>query len=171
MAFSTRRGRPPKPEAHYHDPGTPELIFKRLHSTTAEAADICLERGIIDNEQHWCILHLRWLHTLRHGTVNVRAVDLTSVNGRDNVSDDLEWRADREREYADAVQALRRMGQDTLVISLAVYDHRPHFLFLTSSSRAPGNLARADRAMQDIDRLRRALDMLCRLWNRKRATT
>ena len=67
MAFSTRRGRPPRPRLDDNDNGTPELQFKRALGVTREPIDLCLERNLITPDHHWCSLHLRWLYTLRYG--------------------------------------------------------------------------------------------------------
>ena len=93
-----KRGRP-KIEKPTIDLGTPELIMKRLMGETAEALDLCYERGIISKEQHWCGIHFRWLYTLRYGAPGVRAVDTTHFGGFEPKDDNSEWRAAREQEY------------------------------------------------------------------------
>ena len=107
MAFNRKRGRPKVPEASERkDLGTQELIKKRAYQITSEAIDLCLHKGLITTEQHWCALHLRWLYTLRYGVPSVKAIDPTHFGGKELVSDSLEWRREREREYMEALTAI-----------------------------------------------------------------
>ena len=66
MAFSTRRGRPPKTRPLV-DKGTSELQQKRKHHHTTEPLDLCLYYHIINDEEHKALLHFRWLYSLRFG--------------------------------------------------------------------------------------------------------
>src|SRR5271154_1852352 len=109
LTFPRRRGRP-RSAQRGSDSGTPELVMKRLLGETAESLDLCLERGIITRQQHWCGIHLRWLYTLRYGAPGVRAVDPTHLGGTEISLDDPEWRSAREKEYHDAMKKLTDSG-------------------------------------------------------------
>lgn len=135
MPFSTTRGRPRKSLPPGADLGTPELIFKRLHQSTAEVIDICLARGIIDDAHHWCAVHLRWLYTLRHGAPGCRALDVTEVGGIEHAADDPEWRVEREKEYAEALEALAPAHYTEALLSICVHNERPAFLVMPLCKR------------------------------------
>lgn len=128
MAFTTRRGRPPRPVFHGHDLGTPELCFKRAHGLTDEPIDRLLHRGLISQNQHWCGLHLRWLYTLRYGapclTTHYHDARHSSVAGED----DPTWRLLREREYVEAAALLKTKQHYEPVMRLCVFNELPAFL-------------------------------------------
>jgi hypothetical protein len=142
------------------DLGTPELIMKRVQGQTAEILDLCLERGLITAQQHWCGVHLRWLYTLRHGAPSLRALDPNHLGGHSPKCDDPDWRLNREQEYREAMQALALSGQVPLVMNVCVYNERP--LFLTAS-RGRLQIIRANEALTGlID----GLEILVKLWGR-----
>ena len=126
MAFSSKRGRPRKPPAA-PDFGTPELRFKHAHGLTAEPIDLCLGRGLINEEQHRSGLHLRWLHTLRYGAPCITTRYIVEDEGA-TATDDPAWRSLREREYAEAVQLLRAHRREEAVIPLVIFNESPLFL-------------------------------------------
>jgi hypothetical protein len=161
LHFPKKRGRP-RIQRPMRDSGTPELVMKRARQETAEAFDLCLERGIITPEQHWCGIHLRWLYTLRYGAPGVRALDPTHLGGREVKLDDPDWRIAREMEYTTAIQALNERGATTLLLSLCIHNERPAFL------RRPTNLSRphGEKTMRDIRILCDGLDTLDLLWRR-----
>lgn len=161
MRPPARRGRP-RVDRPSKDTGTPELVMKRLLGETAETLDLCLERGIITPQQHWCGIHLRWLYTLRHGAPGVRAVDPTHLGGIEIKLDDPEWRISREKEYHDAVQKLNDRGLAALMMNLCIHNERPKFLSL----HAPVTEARAREATAFIENLRAGLDLLVTHWGR-----
>lgn len=169
--FSTRRGRPaaPRPTTDY---GTPELIFKRAHGHTAEAIDLCRERGIITAEQHWCGLHLRWLYTLRYGAPNVSATDLTRVDGYAMAApdDSLIWRSAREAEFAEAVLLLRQHRRCEPVMRVCVFNERPSFLSQTRLREAFDRPTLRQRIEQEMIELQEGLELLKTLWRRPTGT-
>lgn len=116
-----RRGRPrsARPE---RDLGTPELQLKRKSHLTSEIIDIYLEKRIISQKQHWCCIHLRWLYTLKYGSPNVKAVDPAYPGGVDIATDDPEWRSLREEELRIALEMLKKVGFDQLILDMAVYN-------------------------------------------------
>ena len=126
LSFPKRRGRP-KSTRTTHDRGTPELLIKRQQGETLEALDLCLERRIINDRQHWCGIHLRWLYTLRYGAPGVRAIDTTHLGGFDITVDDPLWRGAREKEYHEAIALLAQSGHALLVMNLCIYNERPLF--------------------------------------------
>jgi len=155
-----RRGRP-KSAHSGNDTGTPELILKRLLGQTAEALDLCLERGIITREQHWCGIHLRWLYTLRHGAPGVRTIDPTHLGGIELKTDDPDWRNEREREYHDAIRKLTPSGAAPQILGICIYNERPKFL-------NPGKKSYAQQELLSISitALRDGLDILVKHWGR-----
>lgn len=165
LSFTTRRGRP-KSNRPQIDTGTPETIMKRLLGLTTEALDLCMERGIINDRQHWCGIHLRWLYTLRHGVPSVRANDLSySGNcGQKPVDyDDPHWRAAREKEYNTAINALTQSGHALLLMNLCVYNEMPKSmaLFPEHSEKKPCHIA---------SNIRNGLDILSELWKSAKNT-
>lgn len=128
MAFSTRRGRPPRTTSHGQDLGTPELCFKRAHGLTDEPIDRLLHRGLISQNQHWCGLHLRWLYTLRYGAPSL-TTHYHDARSRLSVGeDDPAWRALREREYTEAAGALKAAKRYEPVMRLCIHNELPAFL-------------------------------------------
>lgn len=127
MAFSTRRGRPKK-NVESHDLGTHELQQKRKCTLTAEPLDICLDKGILTEQQHWCGIHLRWLYTLRYGAPNISCHDITAREYGAMRNDDPEWRAKREYEYHEAAAMHHQHKHYDPVMRLAVYHEPPIFL-------------------------------------------
>ena len=100
------------------------------HGLTAETLDWCLERGLIDEKQHWCGIHLRWLYTLRYGAPGIRALDLNEVDGLEIQQDDPKWRELREAEYHTAMQKLSHYGFEQALTSICIYNERPHPMML-----------------------------------------
>lgn len=160
LRFPRRRGRP-KTMRPRTDTGTPELVMKRLLAETTEVLDLCLERQIITREQHWCGIHLRWLHTLRYGAPGVRAIDPTHLGGIEYKIDDPEWRSAREQEYHEAMLKLKDAGYATLLRDICIYNERPSFLNrnkLTAKSHKIHLLI--------VNNLRNGLDLLASHWGR-----
>jgi hypothetical protein len=113
MSFTSRRGRPRKEIIKIRqekDFGTAELQEKRSRGLTREPLDVCKERGIVNDDQYAAAMHFRWLYTLRFGAPTVSAIGLESRYGRELASNDENWQAEREREYALAIKALRGGG-------------------------------------------------------------
>ncbi len=163
IRFPKKRGRPRlnKPQ---HDTGTPELVMKRLKQETAEALDLCLERGLITPEQHWYGVHLRWLYTLRYGAPGVRAIDPTHFGGREIKTDDPTWRAAREAEYNEAIIKLSDVGLAMPLLEVCVYNERPKFLRWHESVRLTER--QAEEHLRAIDKICDGLDLLAKLWRR-----
>lgn len=161
IPFPRKRGRPRIQRAQ-HDTGTPELVMKRLKQETAEALDLCLERGIITAEQHWCGIHLRWLYTLRYGAPGVRAIDPSHFGGKETKLDDPEWRTAREKEFTEAVEKLSRYRHAHILIAVCIYNERPNFL------HAPVSITRArmEKNSREIAKFCEGLDMLVEYWQR-----
>ncbi|MBY0407596.1 MAG: hypothetical protein K2Q01_07880 [Rickettsiales bacterium] len=153
------RGRPRKTHTGT-DLGTPELIMKRACGLTSETLDICLERGLITQAQHWCGIHLRWLFTLRNGAPSVRALDPSHLGGQVIRPEDAGWRADREQEYREAMQALALSGHALQLMNICVYNERPAFLL---PARTRQQLTRAEESLHGM---RKGLDILVQLWRR-----
>lgn len=158
LHFPRRRGRP-KTARPQRDTGTPELVMKRLRQETAEALDLCLERGIITLEQHWCGVHLRWLYTLRYGAPGMRALDPTHLGGRETKTDDQEWRIAREKEYHEAVKELASCGLGAAVMDLCIHNVRAGFL----NARSARTIKKHEREMKKIQE---GLELLVKHWKR-----
>ena len=159
IPFPRKRGRP-KSVHQGPDLGTPELAMKRLLGLTAEMLDLCRERGIITDKQHWCGVHLRWLYTLRNGAPNVRAIDLTHIGGMETKIDDPEWRAAREQEYHDAVKKLSVTRHAIQLMNICIYNERP--IFLNLKKPKPG--IELDEITDAMHSFRAGLDILVKLW-------
>lgn len=164
MAFSTRRGRPPRQRADAHDRGTPELQQKRALGITVEPVDICLERNLISADQHWCSLHLRWLYTLRYGApvVTTRYADKASQHSLPPPSAD--WRAEREQEYTTAIALLQRAKRYEPVMRLSVFNERPAFLSPALMRRAWTEPAMAHQLNRAHTTLLEGLNVLVCEW-------
>ena len=133
MGFSNKRGRPKKAKPvaggkEEIDLGTAELQKKRRRNLTLEPIDICRSKGLIDEAEHSAALHFRWLYTLRFGAAGISALDLTSLNGREIRDFDEGRQAEREREYAAAVEKLRGVGALKVVMNTVIFNHKPKFL-------------------------------------------
>lgn len=162
--MTRRRGRPRAERRPRADRGTPELQRKRRAGLTAEALDLCLERGIISPEQHWCGVHLRWLYTLRFGAPGVRAVDPRFFGGTEIRCEDAEWRGAREAEYLIAVQAMG-VRLAPVVLAIAVHGERPAALSDARARRfGVANLALAEKIDAEIAQIREGFEHLERLW-------
>ena len=162
MAFSSKRGRPRKTAAA-SDSGTPELRFKHAHGLTAEPIDLCLARELITAEQHRSGMHLRWLHTLRHGAPRLTTRYAWEASGL-AVIDDPGWRSLREREYGEAVSLLRSVRRYAPVMRLAVFNEMPAFLDPRQCRLAWQQPALADRLERDRLAVRDGLSTLAALW-------
>ena len=167
LTFSRQRGRGrPKNNRPTTDTGTPETVMKRLLGVTTEALDLCLEHGIINQKQHWCGIHLRWLYTLRHGVPSVRALDLSQRIDNKEKSIDYEdpiWREAREKEYNEAINTLTKSGHAILLLNLCIYNERPQFLNISSTNI----INNAKNNCKNIGILCNGLDVLAKLWERK----
>lgn len=162
VPFRSRRGRP-KSERPRVDLGTPELQQKRALHTTDEALDLCLARGLITQEQHWCGIHFRWLYTLRYGAPGVRAVDPAHYGGRDIAMENPQWRKEREIEYRDAVEQLQKTGKVAAILQLCVFNQRPDFMNRLDFKHMPSLSEREHLLVQ----FQEGLDALVQLWCRK----
>jgi len=160
LSFSRRRGRP-KNNRPMLDTGTPETVMKRLQGITAEALDLCLEKGIITQQQHWCGMHLRWLYTLRYGVPSVRATNLSDIENHESKSSDYEdplWRAAREKEYNDAVNMLTKSGYSLLLINLCVYNDLPRLF--------PVQTGKSTEYKEITEKISSGLNILIKLWKK-----
>jgi hypothetical protein len=168
MAFSTKRGRPKRTPApqDLRDLGTPELRSKRAAGLTLEPLDRCHARGILSDAQHWCGLHLRWLHTLRYGAPMLSTHYLQEHERSARAEDDPTWRREREAEYHAALGALRAIGREHEVLGLAVYHELPSFLCPTLTRRAWENPALATQLAHRCDALIEGFDLLVQLWRK-----
>lgn len=160
--FSRRRGRP-KSQRPAVDTGTPETVMKRLLGVTSEALDLCLERKVINQKQHWCGMHLRWLYTLRHGVPGVRAINPSHIDGYEVKYEDPVWRAAREKEYVTAINMLSKTGYAALMLNLCVYNERPKFLRDFKDFQPAGDAEIA----KNIANIHDAFDILTNLWKFK----
>lgn len=167
MAFSTRRGRP-RVNSGVPDTGTPELRQKRRHHLTAEPIDLCLEKGIIDDDQHRSGLHLRWLYTLRYG-----APALTTRYFRDDMGAGAQtceqWRSAREQEYLLATRMLAARRLEQAVVRLAIYNELPAFLNPSLQQQAWLQPALAERLDDLRGQLSDGLFLLVKHWHKPTA--
>lgn len=166
MSFTTRRGRPRKPP-EATDFGTPELRFKHAHGLTMEPIDLCHERGIITQTQHWCGLHLRWLYTLRYGAPGLTTRYDPEWDAAPRQADDPTWRRQREAEYLEATALLRTGRHYEPVMRLSVYNELPAFLSPALRERAFADAAMAARMELAQRCLLEGLDLLAVHWKRR----
>jgi hypothetical protein len=152
LRFPAKRGRP-RSTRPSTDTGTPELLLKKLQGQTRESLDACLERKLISSYQHWCGMHLRWLHTLRHGAPGVRALDLSTPKYTPSQYQDSQWRQEREQEYQDAVLLLQQRGLRHCVLAICVFNEPA--LFLKQHN---------DAARRELQHLQEGLELLAVLW-------
>lgn len=116
-----KRGRPRihRPE---RDRGTPETQRYIAEALTLEPLDKYLETGVLEKEQHWCGLHLRWLYTLIYGAPGVKAVDPRHIPGLECKPDDTIWRAARQKEYREAMAELSKLGYANQLIATCIFN-------------------------------------------------
>lgn len=169
MAFSSRRGRP-RANSGVPDTGTPELRQKRRHSITAEPIDICLEKGLIDIDQHRSGLHLRWLYTLRYG-----APSLTARYYRDDAGSGVQtceqWRSAREQEYLLATRLLASRRLEHAVLRLTIYNELPAFLSPNLQQQAWLQPALAERLENLRHEVHDGLTLLVKHWRHATAAS
>ncbi|MFZ4124960.1 MAG: hypothetical protein ACOYJ2_02660 [Rickettsiales bacterium] len=163
MAFTSKRGRP-KSERPTTDMGTPELQFKRAHGVTHEAIDICLQKNLISEQQHWCGLHLRWLYTLRYGAPSVSSTLRMLYDSHNIRPDDPEWRSAREAEFAEAVTMLRAHARYVPVAALAIFNERPLFLDERHKQAAWKSPHAREALLRDYQHLTEGLTLLENHW-------
>lgn len=162
LAFTPSRGRGRPRKTACTETGTPELVMKRALQVTGEAIDLCHERGFITDSQHWCGLHLRWLHTIRFGAPGISAYNLLRVdNWRESEEDDPRWRSAREMEYQQAIQLLQSIRCLKPVMSVCIYNERPSSLI--PARQRP---ATTQHMQQEISGLQEGLTALTREWKR-----
>jgi len=164
LSFGKRRGRP-KLQRPRVDTGTPELVMKRLMGDTMEALDLCLERRLISESQHWCGIHLRWLYTLRHGAPTPQALDPSHTGGFEAKADDPAWRSAREQEYHEAMALITASGHALIVMNLCIYNERPPFLKLPNGGTAH-TAKLAGKHLAYLRKLSEGLDLLAAHWKR-----
>lgn len=160
-----RRGRPAKklaePTGDTPDTGTPELAAKRQRGLTAEPIDLCLERGLISEDQHRVALHLRWLYTIRYGAPGITAFDMTRGPGLECfVEDDPLWRMHRERDYLEAIELLRQAGYADELLPLIIDNQRPAYLSAHQLGQGLHCAQTADTHARRIARLAEGLELL-----------
>lgn len=159
MAFSRRRGRKRTTAPVTRtlpDTGTPELRARRRCGQTAEPLDLCHNRGLISDEEHWAGIHFRWLYTLRYGAPTVRAIDLSETGPEIPQEENLAWRAEREQEYALAAAALQARRLLRPMLDLCIYSHPPAFL----STRPDNGFSHAAKHQHTISRINEGLSLL-----------
>lgn len=168
MAFSTQRGRPRKP-LNDNDPGTPELRLKHALRMTIEPIDLCLEKSLITDCQHWCGLHLRWLYTLRYGAPSVTSsyTDRQGSGGTGaETQEESAWKIDRITEYTDAIALLHAHRRYDCVMRLAVYNETPSFLSTRLRAKATEEYATARALAHAHEQLQQGLELLAHHWRR-----
>lgn len=160
MGFRSRRGRP-RNAMPTTDRGTPELRARSIQGMTKEPLDLCLAQGVIDEDQHWAGIHLRWLYTLRFGTPTVRALDPLHLGGRDLRPEHPEWKAGREEDYRLAMELLRERGACPVVPDLCLYAYRP--LCLKGAGGRVDNVA----VQHELGVIQEGLSVLAKSWGRR----
>ncbi len=169
MAFSTLRGRPRATTRVIDtDSGTPELRLKHAMGITAEPIDLCLSRGLITPDQHWCGLHLRWLYTLRYGAPVTTSRYMDRLDCQPAAEQDENWRQMREQEYHDSIALLKSQRRYEPVMRLCVFNELPAFLNHSLKERAWSDPALAHQLLRSHHSLREGLDILVKHWRRNK---
>lgn len=163
MAKWASRGRPKSARADGKDRGTPELQKRKNLGLLSEPVDLCREKGIINADEHWCALHLRWLYTLRYGLPTVTATNLERFGGS-RIDESDEWNSHRELEFHEAIEALKKCGAHKEIINLAIMNIYP--VFLISCNEHSFRAAEASLA-----KVKSGLEELCNLWIKGRRRT
>lgn len=165
MSFTSKRGRPSKenPKLKLIEGGkkepqpTPKKPFVK---TTREPIDICAEKGLIKPMEHKAAIHFRWLYTIKFGAPTVSAIDYEKIAGAFYKINDPAWQEARERDYAMAVEKLRKIGALKIVLNIAIFGSFPSFLDIYRRNRNNfGNF-------QELQKLREGLDLLAKLWEK-----
>lgn len=169
MSFTTKRGRPitgktanlrviegGKPNSKDQAISRPKLKIAR------EAIDIYHEKGLINDGEHRCAIHFRWLYTIKFGAPGISAVNLDSQDYQQR-NPDQKWQEEREKEYAMAVEKLRNCGALKIVLNIAVFGLMPKYM-------QPGRLSRGEyirHNFTEVLKLREGLDILAKHWEKK----
>ncbi|MEZ5691352.1 MAG: hypothetical protein R3D71_06785 [Rickettsiales bacterium] len=164
--FSRRRGRP-KIDRPKIDTGTPETANKIKRGITKEPIDLLFEKQLINQYQHWCAIHLRWLYTLRYGVVNVKAIDVSrsydmSIS-QSNDNNEL-WNSERESEYNNALNRLKLSGYDRLILNLCVYNEYKSVSGIYPMLFGHNCAHKYQKIEENIVMIRDGLDILVNLW-------
>src|SRR5262249_36923180 len=117
MVYKNKKRGRPKLRLVETDKGTEELIAKKALLLTAEPLDICLEKGIITDKEHWAGVHLRWLYSLKFGIHNLttRIPYISEFSARADIP---AWKEQREREYALAIALLTKIKCRNEIVNL-----------------------------------------------------
>lgn len=127
MGFSRKRGRP-KLNLQKTDYGSPELRLKRQNDMTMEALDLCLKKGLIDENEHQAGLRLRWLYKIKFGSPNIKAYSINIYGGYEKPEDDPLWVKKRSDEYITALDELKKYQSKKIVMNIAIFNLRESFL-------------------------------------------
>ena len=150
------RGRP-KTRSDGKDLGTPELQKKKRGGMAGEPVDVCLTKGLITEEEHWCALHFRWLYTIRYGLPTVTAINLDGLYASAARLESSEWEESREAEYHEAADVLVRNHVHRDIINFAVQNCAPPFLL-------PYDERNFREAEASLARIKSGLQALSSLW-------
>lgn len=115
-----KRGRP-KLERSEKDLGTQELQSKRTKHQTEELLDRYLRLEMINEQQHWCGNHFRWLYASRYGVPNLRAASAVLFEGSNYQPTEEHVQQRIEQEYKRATSALKEQQQLSLLLNSIIY--------------------------------------------------
>lgn len=166
MSFTSKRGPKAKSNAALtviEGGKTAEQLAelpKKVIRINNEPIDICFAKDLITNEEHWAAIHFRWLYTLRFGAPLVSALNLERINGKENIKNDEKWQEMREREYAMAVEKLRKAGALKTVMNVAVFNIMPKFL-INKGSLSKKNI---NNNYSEFLKLKEGLAALTEMW-------
>lgn len=168
MKFTSKRGRPAANSKFTIIEGgkqekLPEPTPKPRARINREPIDIYHEKGMIDDDQHRAAIHFRWLYTLRFGAPGISATGYDRYSGHSPRNNDPKWQEEREREYAMAVEKLRKCGALKIVLNIAVFGHYPKYMPI-------GRISRKDYMrynLNEVLKLREGLDILAGHWEKR----
>ena len=164
MKFSRRRGRPKRTNPIGKDKGTAELQQKREANLTSEPLDLCLAKGLINEEQHNAGIRLRWLYTLKLGAPTISAYNPGEAGGASCKYDDETWLAYRQEEYNLILALLDKNKCRNIIVNTCIMGQAPGFLTAyTASLQRPRTLA-----YKELNLLIKGLDLISTLKKKRK---
>jgi len=165
MRFTNKRGRPKSSISKAkQDLGTPELQAKKQSNITKEPLDLCYERNLINADQRWAGIHLRWLHTIRFGLPNVTSISFDLYDKFSKTENDEDWQQAREIEYKSAIKLLAQIEAKDIVLDICVFNRTARFLDKIQNVSNYSN-SRIRHNERQIMLLQEGLQALVDVWN------
>jgi hypothetical protein len=97
---------------------------------------------------------------VRFGSPDISAMNIETYAGASLKRNDEGWQEFREKEYAMAIEALRKNGALKTVMNVAVFNFAPRFL---TGVRGHAR-SQMEQNYREISKLKEGLDALASLW-------